>query len=158
MLEILDACCGSRMFWFDKKNPNALFMDIREEALELCDGRVIAITPDIVGDFKDMPFDDNTFNLVVFDPPHLIRVGEKSWLKAKYGKLNPQTWKDDLARGFRECFRVLKEKGVLVLKWNEDQVKLSEVLNLTEYQPLFGHRGGKTIFVVFMKLHKTKKL
>lgn len=24
---ILDACCGSRMFWFDKHNPFALFVD-----------------------------------------------------------------------------------------------------------------------------------
>nr|DAJ22562.1 MAG TPA: putative AdoMet-dependent methyltransferase [Podoviridae sp. ctfN46] len=23
---ILDACCGSRMFWFDKKNPLTLFV------------------------------------------------------------------------------------------------------------------------------------
>lgn len=27
---ILDACCGSRMFWFDKKNPYVLFQDIRD--------------------------------------------------------------------------------------------------------------------------------
>lgn len=31
--KILDACCGSRMFWFDKKNPNVLFMDKRTETL-----------------------------------------------------------------------------------------------------------------------------
>jgi len=30
MKPILDACCGSRMFWFDKKNPAAIFMDNRE--------------------------------------------------------------------------------------------------------------------------------
>ena len=28
---ILDACCGSRMSWFDKENPLALFADIRDE-------------------------------------------------------------------------------------------------------------------------------
>lgn len=26
---ILDACCGSRMFWFDKENPLALFAGIK---------------------------------------------------------------------------------------------------------------------------------
>ena len=36
---ILDACCGSRMFWFDKENPLALFADIRDEEYILCDGR-----------------------------------------------------------------------------------------------------------------------
>ena len=30
---ILDACCGSRMFWFDKYNPLALFVDKRSETL-----------------------------------------------------------------------------------------------------------------------------
>ena len=28
---ILDMCCGSRMFWFDKKDDRAIFSDIRKE-------------------------------------------------------------------------------------------------------------------------------
>ena len=28
---ILDFCCGSRMFWFDKENPHTLFTDIRDD-------------------------------------------------------------------------------------------------------------------------------
>lgn len=80
MKKILDACCGSRMFWFDRKNPDTIFMDCREIEKELCDGRVLIIEPDVVGDFRDMPFADESFRLVVFDPPHLIRAGEKSWL------------------------------------------------------------------------------
>ena len=28
---ILDACCGSKMFWFDKKQPNTKFIDIRKD-------------------------------------------------------------------------------------------------------------------------------
>lgn len=27
MKKILDACCGSRMFWFDKENPDTIFAD-----------------------------------------------------------------------------------------------------------------------------------
>ena len=64
---ILDACCGSRMFWFDKKNPNVLFSDIRDEEDTLCDGRRLEIHPDIVADFTDMPFLSESFKLVVFD-------------------------------------------------------------------------------------------
>lgn len=33
MKEILDACCGSRMFWFDKHNPHTLYIDKRNEVL-----------------------------------------------------------------------------------------------------------------------------
>ncbi|MFN1099338.1 SAM-dependent methyltransferase, partial [Escherichia coli] len=36
---ILDMCCGSRMFWFDKNDDRAIFSDIRKEEHTLCDGR-----------------------------------------------------------------------------------------------------------------------
>lgn len=61
--KILDACCGSRMCWFDKTNPFATFMDIRKEKCILCDGRTLVIDPDIVGDFRNMPFPENSFFL-----------------------------------------------------------------------------------------------
>ena len=83
MKPILDACCGSKMFWFNKDNENVIFMDNRTLDTQLCDGRSLVIKPDLVSDFRDMPFSDNTFYLVVFDPPHLVRAGEKSWLAAK---------------------------------------------------------------------------
>lgn len=28
-LTILDMCCGSRMFWFDKQDQRAVFSDLR---------------------------------------------------------------------------------------------------------------------------------
>lgn len=155
---ILDVCCGSRMFWFNKNNPLTIFMDNRECEDTLCDGRKFVVKPDTVGDFRNMPFDDNTFQLVVFDPPHLIKAGEKSWLAKKYGRLNPDTYKDDLTKGFKECFRVLKENGVLIFKWNETDVKTSEIIKLSPVEPLFGHKSGKqnkTNWLVFMKEGKS---
>ena len=151
MKAILDACCGSRMFWFDRRHPDVVFMDRREETHTLCDGRTLEIKPDLVGDFREMPFNDGAFRLVVFDPPHLIHAGESSWLAKKYGKLDRETWQEDLKAGFRECFRVLEPGGVLVFKWCEDQVSTAEVLKLASHEPLFGHRRGKTVFLVFMK-------
>ena len=73
---ILDACCGSRMFWYDKINPLVLFSDIREEEHTLCDGRLLEIKPDVIADFRNLPFDDGQFKLVVFDPPHLEKLGK----------------------------------------------------------------------------------
>ncbi|EML4808974.1 SAM-dependent methyltransferase, partial [Acinetobacter baumannii] len=69
--KILDPCCGSRMFWFDRQNPNVVFGDIRKEEHKLCDGRTLVIEPDVLMDFRKMPFNDEQFSLVVFDPPHL---------------------------------------------------------------------------------------
>lgn len=150
MERILDACCGSRMFWFDKENPDVIFADNRELETTLCDGRKLVVKPDLKMDFRNMPYEDETFKMVVFDPPHLIHAGEKSWLAQKYGIL-PAEWKTYLKEGFGECMRVLKTDGVLIFKWNEEQIKTSEILNSIEYKPLFGDKRAKTHWMVFMK-------
>ena len=151
MKKILDACCGSRMFWFDKQNTDSVYMDNRMFETTLCDGRKLSIRPDVVGDFRNIPFPDGTFQMVVFDPPHLVSAGEKSWLAQKYGRLNRGTWKEDIAKGFSECLRVLKPDGVLIFKWNEEQIPVSEVKRLAPINPLFGQKGRKTHWMVFMK-------
>lgn len=148
---ILDACCGSKMFWFNKHHPNAVYIDNRATEQKLCDGRMLKVSPDVVANFKDLPFDDNTFKLVVFDPPHLLRAGEASWLRAKYGVLDKDTWQEDLRKGFAECMRVLDAYGVLVFKWNEEQIKLKDLLNAIEAEPLIGDKRAKTHWLLFMK-------
>ena len=158
---VLDPCCGSRMMWFDPQHPDALFGDRRAQTLTVTDNsrgnasgtRTIRIEPDTLLDFRSLPYPDGSFKLVAFDPPHLVHAGPRSWLAAKYGRLS-DNWRDDLRQGFAECFRVLASDGVLVLKWNETQVKVREVLALTPHQPLFGHTSGKkagTHWLVFMK-------
>ena len=147
---VLDATCGSRMIWFNKQCPDAVFMDNRELSTVLCDGRKLEIRPDIVADFTDMPFPDDTFYMVVFDPPHLLRAGKTSWIAQKYGVL-PRNWSKMIRDGFQECMRVLKPNGVLVFKWSEDQIKLADVIKAIGEQPLFGDRRAKTHWMVFMK-------
>lgn len=158
---ILDPCCGGRLFWDDRQNPAVVFGDIRSETIEVTDRshgnesgtRTLRIEPDTLIDFRDLPYSDGSFKLVVFDPPHLVRAGPRSWLAAKYGKLS-ENWRDDIRAGFCECMRVLDDHGVLVFKWNETQVKISEVLELAPQRPLFGHlsgRKGLTHWLVFMK-------
>lgn len=154
MKKILDACCGSRMFWFDKENKNVEFCDFRVLDDTLCDGRKLEIKPDIVCDFTELPMKDNTYYLVVFDPPHLIRVGDKSWLAKKYGKLPNYNWQEILKKGFKECMRVLKPNGVLIFKWNETDITVSKIIDVIGQMPLFGHKSGKrekTHWLCFMK-------
>lgn len=150
MSKILDACCGSRMFWFDKENPDVTFMDCRQYYEELPTGHVVNVDPDVVADFRDMPFENDVFDMVVFDPPHLIHAGENSWLAKKYGKLD-ELWPEDIRQGFAECMRVLRPSGTLIFKWNEDQIPLSDVLEAIGEQPLFGNKRSKTHWLVFMK-------
>ena len=151
--KILDACCGSRMFWFDKKNPNVVFGDIRKEEHTLCDGRKLSITPDVEMDFRNIPFPDNHFKLVVFDPPHLNKLGLNTWMAKKYGVLLP-SWELDIKTGLNECMRVVEPNGIVIFKWNEAQITLNKVLAILDYKPLFGHTTGKhgrTIWMAFMK-------
>lgn len=151
---ILDPASGSRMMYFDSSDQRVLFGDIRSEEHVLCDGRTLSINPDVLMDFRDMPFADETFSLVSFDPPHLVNAGPKSWQAAKYGRLSKDTWREDLSAGFAECFRVLKPHGVLIFKWNETQILVREILALTPEVPVFGHRSGKaakTHWITFMK-------
>jgi len=52
---VLDACCGSRMFWFDRKDARATFVDKRRERHTLPDisskggSRELVIDPDRFG-------------------------------------------------------------------------------------------------------------
>lgn len=141
------------MFWFDKNNPDVLFADIRTENHILCDGRALEVKPDVEHDFTNMPYEDDSFYHVVFDPPHLKNVGNDAYMKLKYGKLPPE-WKEYLTKGFNECIRVLKPNGTLIFKWNEDQIKVSDILKCFDVKPLYGHRSGKaskTHWIAFMK-------
>lgn len=154
MKRILDPASGSRMFYFDKKDDRVLFGDIRNENHILCDGRELNVNPDTVMDFRELPFDDGTFRLVIFDPPHMDSLGENAWMAKKYGRLNKETWREDLGKGFSECFRVLENEGVLIFKWNETDIPTSEILKLTPQKPIAGHISGKrsnTHWIVFMK-------
>lgn len=150
MKRVLDACCGSRMFYFDRDNPEVLYADNREVETTLCDGRQLLIKPDIQMDFRQMPYEDSCFKVVVFDLPHLVHAGTGSWLAQKYGIL-PVDWPEYLKQGFSECMRVLEPDGLLIFKWNEDQIKLSEVLRVFDKKPLLGDQRGKTRWLVFIK-------
>lgn len=154
---ILDACCSGRMFWFNKNHPNVIYADIRKEAPGICKERPnFEVNPDVLMDFRKMNFPDKRFKLVVWDPPHLKTLGPNGILAKKYGKLN-EKWEDDLAAGFKECWRVLEDFGVLIFKWNEFEFKTKAVLELFEEVPLFGHTiksRSKTKWMCFMKIPK----
>jgi hypothetical protein len=155
---ILDACCGGKMMWFDKFDERCLFADQREGELDVSHctvnpGRKV-IAPDQIHDFRKMPYEDESFYHVVFDPPHVRNISMTSVTGFSYGSLDKQTWKEDLRLGFSECFRVLKKHGTLIFKWNQVDIPLREILLLTDKKPLYGHRSGKkanTHWVAFIK-------
>ena len=168
---ILDVCCGGKMFYFDKEDHRVLFQDIRDCEFVLCDGRKFSVKPDIIGDFRNMEFQDESFDMIIFDPPHLLRnvcnsqfadiygslnpkAKPAGWQHVKYGALGNTDWKDTLRLGFKECFRVLKPGGFLIFKWNDTDIPVSEILQLTDEKPILGHKSGKrsnTHWILFQK-------
>ena len=157
---ILDVTCGSRSIWFNKQHPNVIYCDKRKIEYEgiwkstIRDSkRKCIIDPDIQCDFTNLPFVDNTFKLVIFDPPHLKIIGDNSWLAKKYGKLQ-ENWPQMIHDGFKECMRVLEDGGVLIFKWNEYDIPAIDVWKAIGQKPLFGHHSGKqskTFWGCYMK-------
>jgi len=156
---VLDATCGSRAMWFDKADKRAVFFDRRDEDLPLPKGKAwpnggtLRVRPDVQGDFRKMPFPDESFRLVVFDPPHMMKTEDGSNICKFYGRLLPD-WEGDLAAAFGECFRVLKDNGVLVFKWCSIEIPVVRVIALAPIPPLFGHTSGKrqqTHWMTFLK-------
>jgi SAM-dependent methyltransferase len=159
--EILDACCGGRMMWFNKHYAGALYVDKRVRPRGFMQVRPdFAIEPDIQGDFTDLDFPARSFSLVVFDPPHTIRSKEVGGIIAeRYGRLTIANWQQDLALGFAECWRVLKPNGTLIFKWAESDKPIEALRPFFPAEPIFGTRAGKnhkTVWLVFFKARHTK--
>lgn len=156
--KILDVTCGDRTIWFQKRHPGAIYCDKRREEWEGVFGtaqkrRHLVIDPDVQCDFTDLPFEDCSFSLVVFDPPHIKNLTDNSWMKKAYGSLY-DGWEKMIRDGFEECMRVLKVDGVLVFKWSDISISTREVINAIGKEPLFGHRSGKkmnTHWMCYMK-------
>lgn len=156
-LDILDLCCGPRMTWQDPRNPRVLYLDKRQGEYPVDTGTPgtkgrapIKVAPDVVADFQHLPLPDNHFRLVLFDPPHISQNYDNIMIQ-KYGRL-PGDWRSQYRAAFSEAFRVLQPNGILIFKWAESAITLSQVLELTPIQPLFGHRTRKTThWLTFIK-------
>jgi len=165
--EILDATCGGRSIWLpgNEARDDTLYIDRREEPPGFhVDGmdytESYSIEPDEVQDFRDLPYADESFHLIVFDPPHVVKDGGMDALagavQKKYGALEAETWQADLQAGFEELWRVLKGGGVLVFKFADNAADWHEVLELAPRDPLFGttnnkRTGVETRWFVFYK-------
>lgn len=62
---VLDCTANKRRMWKGVQiDPSPVFMDIDP-----------SVSPDVVGDFREMPFSNGSFDVIVFDPPHITHGG-----------------------------------------------------------------------------------
>jgi len=156
---ILDACCGGRQFWFDKTQKNTIFMDIREVEKGTIEMQPNwCIKPNIIGDYRDMPFRDKSFKLIVWDIPHMLGKKISGIIQTKYGYLDRDNYEEDLKKGFKEIWRILDDYGVLEFKYADVNVPIKQILELFPVKPLFGTPTKKgvnnTFWFCFMKIPK----
>jgi hypothetical protein len=169
-MKILDATYGNKEMWYQKNHQFVTFMDKRNgyyfyQYPNSPKKEEYHIKPDVVSEWKDAPFSENTFDLIPFDPPHMLKNTEKGIFSAKYTQLNPLTWRQTLSDGIQRLFMVLKPDGIFIFKWCESNILLEEVLKLFPYPPLFGTKArskrvnsGNICWVVFLKHNINNKL
>ena len=149
---ILDATCGGRSIWLDehKANDNTIYVDRRQEdsGFHGQEGRTYGVNPNLLADNRRLPFQSDTFDLAVFDPPYVLRDDGMKQLSGfvikKYGALKAETWQDDLHKSVCELFRVLTDAGTLMFKFADVETDWKDVLDVLPVDPLFGTTTKKT--------------
>ena len=148
---ILDATTGGKHIWHEqmKDDDRVVFSDLRnvdEGELEVR-RQNWSVDPDVLADTRQLPYKDESFDLVCFDPPH--RVNENGMdqltgiLLRKYGALRAETWQADLKASFDELWRVLRPGDTLTFKWADETKAHGEVLDQLDQTPLYGTNTAK---------------
>ena len=167
-MKILDATCGPKGIWYQKNHPFVTFMDKRNETVisnhKEQKPRRYVINPDVISEWKDTPFPDNHFDMVIFDPPHLIldRGKKPPNMVQEYGFFYRDNYRAILQTGIKKLFNILKPEGIFIFKWCENSITIEEVLKFFPYPPLFGSNIKKkttdTYWIVFLKYRQDKTL
>ncbi len=111
-MDILDATVNGGRFWKGSKRK-VIGMDINA-----------AHKPAVVGDNRKMPFKDECFDVVVYDPPHIPNQGQdrskdfttRFGLVEKSLKNNGYNFSHTFPPFMAEAFRVLRQEGILLCK------------------------------------------
>jgi hypothetical protein len=147
-VKIIDLSAGNRAVWFDKRHPDAIYVDIRPE-----------VAPDIIADSRALPAEVGAdFDLVVFDPPHKNN-GANFGMARSYGRFGHEHIRSTIKGTASEAYRITRDGALMALKWNDHALKLTTVLSMLApyWEPLFGHgvspqqRASKTSWVMLRR-------
>lgn len=110
--KVIDVTANARRMWDGVVWPDVTFADIDP-----------AMDPDIIGDFRALPVEDASYDVVVFDPPHLPVAAASPMsdqrFAANYG-LGTAPQADNVSEYFapflKEAHRVLRPEGLIFAK------------------------------------------
>jgi len=120
---ILDVTVGSRKIycgWDEKLGDDLIGIDNRKgdfsrEDPKLWAKQTVIVEPTVLTDMKSLPFRDNLFDAIIFDPPH-TNANLDTWLGKYYGSWTQKETIQTLRKVNVEFPRVLKDNGFLILK------------------------------------------
>jgi hypothetical protein len=109
---ILDATVNMGRFWVGSRRP-VVGLDIERQ-----------VRPDVLGDNSRMPFRDSSFDVVVYDPPHVPNQGQdrskdfnlRFGLVLKSSAENGYNFSHLYPPFVREAYRILEPEGILFCK------------------------------------------
>jgi len=149
---ILDCSSGLRQMWFDKTYEECVYLDRRLNI----NGQGLQSRPSVYADSRQLPFREEAFDMVLFDPPHDV-WGINSNSGRKYGAWTHTEIINLVFRTSKEISKVVKSNGQVIFKWAEGRIKLNVVLNLLEgLKPIFGHTTTVKGFTHWVCLVKVK--
>lgn len=157
---ILDVTAGYRIMWGkNRDDPNVVFIDQRR-----------SVKPTIIAVWAYLPIRSGVIQGAVDDPPHMLYESKGKPMAfnfvERYGKLNPLTWKKDLAANFEELMRVLEPGAQILYKWNDNHISIRRLLACLPCYPdraavMVGSRGvrrpgsteprSRTWYMIFVK-------
>jgi len=118
---ILDATCGPKGMYHGLTRQftteEIIFIDVRKGTFTSINypDKSVTVQPDILADDRHLPFRDNTFTLIIFDPPH-GQYSMKSYLGPRFGGLTSRELRYLFIYANIEFHRVLKTPGYLLIK------------------------------------------
>ena len=124
--QLLDVTVGSKKIYNGKEirlGDNLVGIDVRSGDFTIKKEKyghwadlVMIIKPTVKADLQHLPFKDNVFRMIIFDPPHLTSKSESSIMYRTYGGWTKSERLHILPKANNEFKRVLKEGGFLILK------------------------------------------
>jgi len=138
--KILDATVNKARFWRGSDRP-VIGMDVD-----------IRHNPSLVADNTEMPFADSSFDVVVYDPPHIPNQGKdklkdfnkRFGLVLRSSKENGYTFSHTFPPFLREAYRVVRTEGILLAKITDyihhhryqwEHIELINAASVVGFQP-----------------------
>jgi hypothetical protein len=124
------SCCRS---WSKRRRPTKLILDATVNAGRFWEGSDFPVVgmdiearhrPEIVGDNTRMPFADECFDVVVYDPPHVPNQGadkskdfnDRFGLVLKSSARNGYNFSHMFPPFVQEAYRILEPEGIMLAK------------------------------------------